>query len=85
MDSATISLNCPNCDNDIVIDNRWTPGGVNDYGGYILQCTACDHIFSTHIGRDINDSRVTSGAKVVDQYDDEIGNKDEILKRHGLA
>jgi hypothetical protein len=29
MDSATISLNYPNCDNDIVIDNHSTPGGVN--------------------------------------------------------
>lgn len=30
------------------------------------------------------DSRVVSGAKVLDTYDDQLGNKAEVAKRHGL-
>jgi hypothetical protein len=50
-----------------------------------LNRTSCDHIFPLHIGRDINDSRVTTGAKVIDQYDDELGNKEQVLKKHGFT
>ena len=85
MSRATISSECPVCNNAIEIDNRWTPGGVNDYGGYVLQCIACNHVFALHVGRDVNDSRVTGGAKKIDQYDDELGNKEQVLKKHGLA
>ena len=84
MPHATISAKCSACNNSIEIDNRWTAGGINDYGGYILQCAKCDHIFALHVGRDINDSLVTTGAKIIDQYDDELGDKEEILKKHGL-
>ncbi len=85
VDSATLITKCPKCNNDIEIDQRWTPGGLNDYGGYILQCLKCNHIFSLHIGRDIIDSCVISGAKQIDQYNDEHSNKEEILKKYGIS
>lgn len=85
MSQATISSECPVCSNPIEIDKRWTSGGINDYGGYILQCTKCNEVFALHIGRDIMDSQVAFGARKIDQYDDELGNKEEILKKYGLT
>lgn len=84
MSYATITSKCPACGNSIEIENRWTPGGVNDYGGYILQCIKCSHIFALHVCRDINDSRVVSGAKQIDQYDDELKTKKKSSKSMGF-
>jgi len=83
-DTATVIGTCPHCGNTIEIDKIWEPGGVNDYGGYALQCLKCRRPFHLHLGRDIQMSRVRSGAKVLDTYDDERGHKDEVLKRHGI-
>jgi hypothetical protein len=68
-----------------VIDQRWTAGGVNDYGGYVLQCDKCGKAYAYHLGRDVVDSRVLSGAKVIDNYDTEVGDEADVLKRHGLV
>ncbi len=84
-ESAVVSTNCDKCGNTIEINKLWTPGGVNDYGGYVLQCEKCGYIFHLHLGRDINDSSVRKGAKVLATYDDEVGNQQEILKQYGLA
>jgi uncharacterized Zn finger protein len=85
---ATLSATCPKpeCGQEVEIHQRWTAGGVNDYGGYVLQCKKCGTVYPLHLGRDILDSRVRSGANVLDTYDDEIeGNREEVLKRHGLS
>jgi len=58
---------------------------VNDYGGYVLECSKCGHVFHFGLGRYIADSRVLTGAKVLDTYDDDLGNKDDVLKKHGLS
>jgi hypothetical protein len=84
METAEARTKCPGCDNDVVIERNWTPGGVNDSGGYVLQCEKCDRIFAFHLGKDINDSRVLRGAKKLDTYDDELGNKDTVLGKYGL-
>lgn len=83
-ESATLYCSCPKCGQRVVISQRWTAGGLNDYGGYVLQCDKCGEIFAQHLGRDIQDSEVVSGAKVLDTYDDEIGDEAEVMKRHGL-
>jgi len=85
IETATVSGHCPHCSHRFSIAQRWTAGGTNDYGGYVLQCLKCNQVFAYHLGRDINDSTVTEGAKVLDSYDNELGNKDEVLARHRLA
>jgi hypothetical protein len=84
METAEARTKCPECDNDVVAERNWTPGGVNDSGGWVLQCAKCDHKFAFHLGQDINDSRVLSGATVLATYDRESGNRDEVLGRYGL-
>lgn len=84
MGSATVSFK-HDCGQQIIIDKIWTPGGVNDTGGYVLKCKGCDGVFAYHLGRDINDSRVASGAEQLDSYDDGVGDKALVLARHGLT
>ncbi len=83
---ATQTLTCSNCPNTIQIDQHWTAGGMNDYGGYVLQCTRCNHVFSFRLGRDINDSHVSKGAKVLETWDESVpGDKEAALQRQGLT
>ena len=85
MDSQIAYTRCNQCNNEIQINQRWTAGGINDRGGFVLQCSACNHIFEFHLGRDINDSGVKSGAKILARYDDGIeGDKIKVLKQFGL-
>ena len=83
-DSAFLCVNCPTCKNEIKINNVWTPGGVNDYGGWVVECNNCSTKSHVRIGRDVRVSEMISGAKLIDQYDDELGNKEEILSKYGL-
>ena len=80
----TISLKCPECPTAIEISKNWTAGGINDYGGWVLQCNSCSARFPYHLGRDVRDSWVLKGATVIDQYDDELGDKQAVLSKHGL-
>ena len=84
METSEARTKCPACNNDVVIERNWTPGGVNDSGGYVLQCAKCDHKFAFHLGQDVYASRVLSGAKVLATYDKESGNKDDVLGTYGL-
>ena len=84
METSEARAKCPKCGNDVVIERNWTPGGINDSGGYVLQCEKCDHIFAFHLGRDVYDSRVLHGAKILGTYDDGLGNKDNVLGEYGL-
>jgi hypothetical protein len=84
-EAATITTQCPYCENQIEIQQNWTPGGVNDYGGWVLQCAKCAKPLHVHVGRDIQMSRVTSGAVILADYDDEVeGSKERVLDRFGL-
>lgn len=85
-ESETLIASCgtQKCGQTVEISKHWTPGGVNDYGGYVLKCKGCGAVFSVHVGRDIHDSRVVRGAELLDTYDDELGNRAEILAKHGI-
>jgi hypothetical protein len=85
MTETEIETFAHDCGNRITIHKIWVPGGVNDYGGYVLKCRKCKGVFHHHLGRDINASKVASGADVLDTYDDDVGNKADVLKKHGLA
>lgn len=41
MAQEIISTLCPKCNSKIVVQKNWTPGGMNDYGGYVLECIKC--------------------------------------------
>ncbi len=83
-ETLTSSCPAPRCKQQIQIAKNWTPGGMNDYGGFVLRCNSCGTISSIHVGRDVNDSEITSGAAILDRYDDEVGNKAVVLQRHGI-
>ena len=84
-DSATVIGECPHCGNEVEISQVWEPGGVNGFGGFILECAKCRQRFAFHVGRDIDMSSVADGARTVDTYDDGIeGSREEALKRHGI-
>lgn len=61
--SSTPTAKCPGCSQKIVINQVWYPGGVNDYGSFILECNKCKHIFEVNVGRDVDASSVEDGAK----------------------
>lgn len=85
MECSTVITSCPQCKSKIEINRCWTPGGINDSGGFILKCSSCGYVFDKYIGKDINDSRVVSGATVLDTYDNEVGDHDIAKARHGLT
>jgi hypothetical protein len=84
-ESAYIETTCDNCDNKIEINQIWTPGGVNDRGGWVVECEKCSKKLHVRIGRDVNDSQMISGGKKIDSYDDELKNKDQILSSHDIS
>lgn len=84
METSEVRLNCPGCNNEVEILRSWIPGGVNDSGGYVLECDRCNDKFAFHLGKDVHDSHVVRGAKILDTYDDGVGNKDEVLGKYGL-
>ena len=47
-------------------------GGLNDYGSWIVKCEKCKSVFSIYIGRDVNDSRLTSGGEILGKYNSDI-------------
>lgn len=85
--SAQLETPCPNekCDNIITIQQNWTAGDMNDYGGFILECTTCHTIFDFYVGRDIDASRVLAGAKKLADYNKDVeGDRESARKRCGL-
>ena len=84
-ETALVCTQCLRCSNEVTITNRWTPGGMNDYGGYVLECSTCHKPFAFRLGRDINDSSVDTGATVLATWDEELNNKAEVLAKFGLS
>ena len=85
-ENATIFSKCHHCQNTIIIANSWTPGGCNDYGGFIDKCVNCSAVLDIHVGRDINMSSIVSGATKLGTYDDEIPNQHaNVRERFGLS
>ena len=48
---ASVLAKCPECGNDILIDQVWYPGGANDYGSFEVECLKCKHHFDIYVGR----------------------------------
>lgn len=76
---------CPNCEANIHLIVGRYPGGVNDSGGWVLECDACASLFPLGVKNPDDASRVRSGATVIDSWDDEINNRGHILAKHGVA
>jgi hypothetical protein len=73
------------CDNVIIVEQNWTADGANDYGGFIVECSACHEIFEIYVGRDIKDSRIILGAKKLADYNRDVeGDRVAVRKRFGL-
>ena len=80
-DRADVYGRCPRCGSDIIVQQVCERGGVNDSGGYIVECANCQKRFALDVGRGIQLSRLGRGGQFFDVYDDEIvGQKDEELK-----
>ena len=78
-------VKCPRttCQSPIHISvGRW-PGGMNDSGGWVLKCAKCDQVFPLNVKNPDDASSVKSGATILDSWDNEIGNRAEILAAHG--
>lgn len=78
---------CPrgDCQNAVQISvGRW-PGGVHDYGGWILKCTRCGQVFPLKVKNPDGPSRVASGATVLANWDDEKGDRAEAFAAHGIS
>lgn len=75
----------PTCQNPIHISvGRW-PGGMNDSGGWVLKCAKCDHVFPLNVKNPDDASRVSSGATLLGSWDNELGNRAEVLAAHGVV
>lgn len=75
----------PTCKNPIHISvGRW-PGGINDSGGWVLKCANCDHVFPLDVKNPDNASRVKSGATILGSWDNEVGNREELLVAHNIV
>lgn len=84
-ETATQINRCAQCSAEIIIDCVWEPGGMNDYGGFIVQCQACDAVQEIDVGRDVYMSRVRRGAQLLDRYDRDVdGARERKRKKHGL-
>ena len=79
-ESATMTFGCENtkCDNKFTARIIEHKGGMNDYGSWIVQCKKCNEIFSVYVGRDVNDSNLTSGGQVLGNYDREMSADEKI-------
>jgi|GEM_PF-6480098 len=80
-ESASLTFNCENknCSNNFsatIVEHR---GGVNDYGWWAIKCDKCDEIFIKYIGRDVSDSRLNDGGKIIKRYDKGVYSEDEVL------
>jgi hypothetical protein len=82
-ESSTLTFNCPKkgCKNVFsahIIEHK---GGLNDYGWWIIECSACGEIFDTYIGRDVNDSSLSSGGRLLARMDKEVHNEEDVKTR----
>lgn len=79
-ETSTITFNCknPKCKNEfkgLIVEHK---GGVNDYGWWIVKCKSCKHIFDVYVGRDVNDSSLTSGGEILDRLDREVYTEEKV-------
>lgn len=76
----------PGCGQKIRVCNGRFPGGINDRGGFVIECTACHEKSHIRVSNPTDASYVESGGKVVGTWDDEIeGDMDKMLAKHGVS
>jgi len=80
MSTATLQFHCANSNCNASFEAHMVeyPGGVNDYGWWIIQCDICREIFSEYVGRDVNDSRLSSGGKILVRMDRDVCSEEEV-------
>ena len=80
-------VKCPNktCKNNIHLSIGKVPGGVNDYGGWILECESCKTKFPYNVKNPDDYSSVKNGAKIIGSWDKDVpDSKAQAFKNHGL-
>ncbi|MGN2375617.1 hypothetical protein ACTFAO_18290 [Sphingobacterium spiritivorum] len=80
-------VKCPNpsCKGNIQLSIGKVPGGVNDSGGWILQCDNCGTKFPYEVKNPDDYSSVKSGATILDSWDNDVPeSKIRVLKKHDL-
>jgi hypothetical protein len=70
-------IKCPSfgCKHNIRISTGVFVHGINDYGGWILQCDACDTKFTFPIQNPKDASSVLDGARILAEWDNETEDK----------
>ena len=74
-----------NCVQAIHVSNGRWPGGINDSGGFVIECANCGNRSYIRVSNPNDASSVTSGGRVVAKWDDEIDELDDVLRSHGLT
>lgn len=74
----------PRCQHPIPYLVHRFKGGINDRGGWVLKCSSCGNVFGLQVTNP-NESRLLSGATILDYWDDEIGNRSEVLAAHAAS
>jgi hypothetical protein len=78
-------VKCPSCGANINLKVGRYPGGINDSGGWLLKCNACDSLFPVEVKNPDDASTVSSGASIIDSWDDELDNRAHTLAKYGAA
>lgn len=78
-------VKCPCCNANINLSIGRFSGGINDSGGWVLKCDACASLFPLEVKNPNDASSVSSGATIIDSWDDEINNRAHTLAKHGVA
>lgn len=74
----------PDCGQRINVSIGRFPGGVNDRGGFVIECANCRKMSHIAVANPDDASSVQSGGRVVDRWDDDIdGDRESVLAVHG--
>ncbi len=74
----------PGCGQRINVSVGRFPGGVNDRGGFVIECTNCHKKTHISVANPNDASSVHSGGRVVARWDDELdGERERALAAHG--
>ena len=83
----TVIVKCPNenCKENIKLTVGKVTFGINDSGGWVLECNSCKTKFPYKVKNPTDYSHVDEGATILGYWDNEItDSKSNILKKHDL-
>lgn len=80
-------LKCPGeqCNSRIRIGEGTFVGGINERGGIIIQCSLCQSLIPMKVKNPFDATGIISGGEIIDKWDDDIHNENQILEKHGLS